>query len=419
MLKKFYDIIPPKKSDFLEENKKHKDKDKELEIQPVFKKRTYFLKILFLCVFVFILIGLVGFFLFSEVKIEIWPKKENLIFREIITVDLKTENIDFDNNIIKGQLLDNEQSLTQKFSASGKTIKEEKAKGIITVYNAYSTSSRILIPSRFVSSGGKLFWSTEKITLPGARYEKGKLVPGEKNVEVEAAESGEEYNIEPTTFALPALAGTALYTKIYAESFSAMSGGFKGEVAQITQSDLNQAQTVLTEKLKQGSLEFLKTKILDNFILLEQAVIHEISDVNSSQEFGSIGESFDLEAKIKSKTIVFEKSDIESLVKNHLNLELDGNQKIQEESLEISYFFKKIDLDSGKLVLDLEAKAKAYQILDLNELKKALLGKPIDEAKLFLDNLSELERVELKSWFFLKRRISEDMDKLELKFNLD
>ncbi|MDP2910407.1 MAG: hypothetical protein Q8N58_01310, partial [bacterium] len=355
---------------------------------------------------------------FSKVKVEIWPKKNNFSLKQTITIDLKSESVDFDNNIIKGKLLDNEQSLSQEFSASGKMIKEEKAKGVITVYNAYSTSSRTLIPSRFVSSEGKLFWSTEKTTLPGASYEKGKLVPGEKNIEVEAAESGEEYNIDPTTFALPALAGTGLYTKIYAKSFSPMSGGFKGEIAQIIQSDLDRAQAVLTEKLKQASLEFFKTKTSDNLVLLDEAVSHNISDVNSSQKVGAGAESFNLEAKIKSRVIVFEKLDIESLVRNRINLDIGKDQKIQEENLEINYFLKEINPDLGKLVLDLEIKAVVYQTIDLNELKKALLGRSINEAKLFLNNLSGLDRVELKSWFFL-RRIPEDANRLELKFNLD
>ena len=363
--------------------------------------------------------GLVGFSFFSKLEVEIWPKTDSLGFRQNITVDLRAENIDFDNNIIKGQLLDNEQLLSQEFSASGQTIKEDKSRGVITVYNAYSASSRTLIPSRFVSSNGKLFWSIEKAILPGARYEKGKLIPGEKNIEVEAAESGEEYNIEPTTFALPALAGTALYIKIYAKSFSSMSGGFKGEIAQITQLDLDQAEAVLTEKLKQASKDFFKTKISDNLVLLDEAVSHNISDINSSQKVGSGAESFNLEAKIKSRAIVFEKSNVENLVKNRINLDIGENQKIKEESLEINYFLKEIDLDSGKLVLDLEVKAKVYQAIDLDELKKALLGKSINEAKLFLNNFSELDRAELKSWSFLRRRIPEDVNKLELKFNLD
>ena len=415
MSDKFYDIIPPKESNSLGENKG----SKESRVRFVSRRKGYFLKILLFFVFIlFILIGLAGFSFFSKVKVEIWPKKNNLSFKQTITIDLKSENVDFDNNIIKGQLLDNEQFLSQEFSASGKMIKEEKAKGVITVYNAYSTSPRILIPSRFVSSDGKLFWSTEKTMLPGFSYEKGKLVPGEKDIEVEAAESGEEYNIEPTTFALPALAGTGLYTKIYAKSFSSMSGGFKGEIAQIIQSDLDRAQAALTEKLKQASLEFFKTKSSNNLILLNEAVSHNILDINSSQKVGAGAESFNLEAKIKSRAIVFEKSDVESLVRNRINLDIEKDQKIQEENLEINYFLKEIDLDSGKLVLDLEIKSVVYQTIDLNELKKALLGRSINEAKLFLNNLSELNRVELKSWFFL-RRIPDDMDRLELKFNLD
>lgn len=425
MAKKFYDIIPPKElSSFKEEkiNSINREEEKEEIIQPVLRKKSHFLRNLIFFVFLLTSLSLVGFFFFSKTEVEIWPKTEILSFEETITIDLGASAIDFDNNVISGQTLKDQKTVSKEYSSSGKAIKEETAKGVIRVYNSYSTSSRTLIPSRFVSSDGKLFWSTKRITIPGAKQEKGRLVPGEIDVEVEAAEPGEEYNIGPTTFALPALAGTALYTTIYAKSFSPITGGFEGEVAQVTQSDLDGAEADLSEDLKNQGRDSLKTKTSEDFILLDQVISQEIKDIRSSEKVEAETGSFNLEAELESKAIIFKRSDIESFIKNQIDSIIEQDKKLQDESLEINYSLKEIDFESGTMILGLAVKAKVYSDIDLNQIKKAILGRPVSEAQIFLDNFSELTKSEIRSWPFLgvfKRKIPEDINKIELKLNLD
>jgi hypothetical protein len=423
MAKKFYDIIPPKEISSLEDNKiNNREEEKEEIIQPVLRKKSHFLRNLIFFAFVLIILSLVGFFFFSKTEVEIWPKTDILSFEETITIDLEATLIDFDNNVISGQILKDQKTISKEYSTSGRTTKQEKAKGVIRVYNSYSTSPRTLIPSRFVSSDGKLFWSTKRITIPGAKQESGRLVPGEIDVGVEAAEPGEEYNIGPTTFALPALAGTALYTTIYAKSFSSITGGFEGEVAQLSQPDLDKAEVDLSEHLKDQGRDSLKAKTSEDFILLDQAVFQEIKDIKSSEKVEAEVESFNIEAELDSKAIIFKRLDIENLIKNHIDLAIEKDKRLQNESLEINYSLKEIDFETGTMILDLSVKARVYSDIDLNQIKRAILGRPVSEAQIFLDNFSELTKSEIRSWSFLgvlKRKIPEDIDKIELKLNLD
>lgn len=417
MPKKFFDIIPPKQKDqgteFLSSSRNSVPLEK-------IKKKRFFLKSLVFCFVLLILVIISGFFFFSKVEVEIWPEMETLILEENLVIDLNIEISDFDEKIISGRVFSNEKSASQEFFASGKILKEEKATGVIRVYNAHSTSSRTLIPSRFVSADGKLFWSVKKIVIPGARYEKGKLVPGEIDVEVQAAEPGEDYNIGPSTFALPALAGSSLYTTIYGRSFSDMSNGFIGEVSQISQEDIEKAEIALTEELKKQNREFFKTTVPKDFVLSDETISQEIIEANSSLEAGTEAESFLFQVKIKSEGIGFKRSDLENFAKNCINLNMSEGTILQEESLEINSFLleQKID-EEGRIVLDLEIKAKVYSDVDLDKLKKALLGKSLKEARIFLENLPGVTKVELKSWPFLKSKIPEDMKEIEVKLMLD
>jgi len=421
MGKKFFDIIPPKGKQG--QGTKFLDKRNSVpleKIRPVRKKKRFFLKSLIFCFVLLTLVVISGFFFFSKVEVKVWPEIEVLALEENLVIDLNIETPDFDEKTIPGKIFSNEKSASKEFFASGKTLKEEKATGVIRVYNAYSTSSRTLIPSRFVSADGKLFWSIKKIVIPGARYEKGKLVPGEIDVEVRAAEPGEDYNIGPSTFALPALAGSSLYTTIYGKSFSDMSGGFIGETSQISQGDLEKAETALIEELKRESIELFEITIAKDFILLDETISYEVIESNNSLEAGTEAESFELQIRIKSEAVGFKKSDIENFAKNRIELNMLEGTILQEESLEIDHFLLEQNInEESKIVLNLEIKAKIYSDIDLDKLKKALLGKSIKEARIFLENLPGVVRVELKYWPFLKSKIPEDMKEVEVSLVLD
>jgi len=423
MPKKFFDIIPPKKIDSFPEKAELKGKTKPPRTPRVRAtltsggksfKRIFFKSFVLLLVLL-VLVGGFGFFFFSKVEIEIWLETDALSLEETLTIDLEIKEPDFEAKVIPGKTFSDQKSASQEFSASGKVLKEEKATGVIRVYNEYSTSPRTLVPSRFISTEGKLFWSLQRITIPGGKYEKGKLIPGEIDVEVQAAEAGEDYNIGPSTFALPALAGSPLYTTIYGESFAPMISGFKGEVSQVLQEDLEQAENILVERVKKDSKDFLERSLPSDFVLLDETISQEIVEANSSVEAGAEVESFYFQVKVNSEALGFKKPDMENFAKSCINLDIPEGKKIQEENLEINYFPESIDLESGKVVLNLEIKAKVYSDIDLTELKKALLGKSREEVKIFLENLAEITKIEIKSWPFLRKKAPENINKIELR----
>jgi len=394
MPEKIFDILPPQE---------------KIPVEKPIKKKRSFLKISLVFI-VLVIMFLIASSLFSEVNIELKPEKETISLEETITIDLTvTER---DGSLFPGQVLEDEKNDSKEFSSSGVAKSEQKAKGTITVYNAYSDSSRTLIPSRFVSADGKLFWSTKKVKLPGRTYNGGKVVPGQIDIEIEAAEPGPEYNIEATTFALPALAGTALYTTIYAKSFSPISGGSTGEVAQVIEEDLEQAQISLFEELKNKSKDSFKTISSQGLVFLPETVSSKIMEESTSKEADDIADSFTYDMKIESQTIVFSQSDIDEFIQE--NLEVEENKVMKD--LNISYSVK--DIEDDKLVLDIKIEANIYEDINIENVKKAVAGKSIKEAELFLNNLAGVESVKINSWF-LKRNISDDLNKIEAVLRVD
>jgi hypothetical protein len=468
MAKKFYDIIPPKEAKILNPIKKlkklspvplkresdeakpaqilqsktwagkekksqifQKIKKSSKETDMVFEKhggvgrkkpKIALLKILGFCFIFLILLFVSGFFIFSKTEIKIWPKTEILTLEETITIEIEPgEKEEGDNRIsLPGQLFEDQKSDSQEFSATGKTLKEVKAEGIIKVYNAYSTSDQpLLATTRFVSADGKLFRSLKREIIVGGEYVKGKFVPGETDIMVRAAEPGEDYNIEPSTFSIPGFVGTPKYTAFYGKSFESMTKGFRREVAQITQDDLDKAKEILVERLKKESKDFLISALPQGFVLLEETISQEVIEENFSQEAGAEAESFNFQAKVKSFSLIFKKSDLEDLAKKIISENIKEGKKFQEESLEIDYSIKSMDLEDSQMILKIEIKAKIYSDINLDKFKKALLGKTIQEVRAFLQGQPEINKSEINLSPFWRRKIPEDFDKVDVKLNID
>ncbi len=440
MPKKFFDIISPEKikpdGNIIEERK---DKLLNLKSGRNGRRRGFWrgkkagasivAKTLFFCLFFLILTGVFIFLVFSKVEIEIWPKIRTLDLKTNITVELGNIRPDFEAKIIPGKVFENQKTASKEFPASGKMMKEEKAKGIIRVFNEYSASLQGLLPNtRFVSDKGRLFRSLKREVIPGGHYEKGKFVAGFADIAVIAAESGGDYNISPSTFSIPGFKGTEKYTYFYGKSFSDMTGGFKEEVSRVVAEDIKKAELTLSNELKKESKNLLKEIIPPDYILLDETVFQDVAESNSSVEAGSEAESFNLQIKINSKGVGFKKSEIDGLVQKFIVSNISEDEKFQRESLEVNYSLEsplfperdKTDfLKSGKITLGVKIIAKIYQDINLIKLKKALADKSLKEVKTFLGDLSQIERVKIKSWPFLRGNVPDDINKIELRLNLD
>jgi len=409
MAEKFFDIIPPEKAEKVMLPKP--EEGGSLEEKEYFYRakshKSFFFRGLLILVGVIAIVAGAGFLLFysSKAEIKIWPQKSQIGPQKEILLGVN--------------YFEDERSVKNDFLATGIAQVTKKATGTVVVYNEYSTSSRTLVPSRFVSADGKLFRSVEKITIPGARYEKGKLVPGEKEVKVEATEPGESYNIGPTTFALPALAGSPLYTTIYAKSFNPMTGGYIGQTAQVSSEDLKAAEESLLKEAKELAKNDFKNSLGQESIILEETISQEVLEKNSSQKAGDQVDSFNLEIEVRSKLFAFSKSDLEGAIQQLIQDNLKENEKFREDKTEISYNLKSTDLDNKKITLNLKIKTEVYKDIKTEELQKALLGKSLKEAEMLLASFSEISKFELKLQPFFRKSLPQDAKRVKVELVLD
>ena len=129
-------------------------------------------------------------FILSKAELHIFRKLELIPFNVNITVDPLIGVVDFVNNKIPGQILTIKKNEEKSFLSSGEKEVEEKARGLVTVYNELDSTSQPMIPSRFKEEkSGKIFWSVKSIIVPGASIKDGKILSGTVEVEIVASEA--------------------------------------------------------------------------------------------------------------------------------------------------------------------------------------------------------------------------------------
>ncbi len=421
MVKKIFDIVPPDKIEKIEVIEEE-DSEKKQELESFLLEvdsSSLNARRMVLC-FILILIGAFCYFYFPKATIVIFPESDILSFETDIMIDKNLNNIDYSSLAIPGKFYTVEKIIFEEFQATDTALKESKASGVIRVYNTYSTSSQTLVVNtRFMSTEGKLFRTTKRITVPGGHYEKGELVPGFLDVQIRADQPGEDFNIGPSTFSIPGLAGTARYTFFYGKSFQSMSGGFKREVSQVSQKDLDEAEKSLEKRVIDESLTELNEKISSEYVLLEQAIETKTPVIFSSIAVGEEADKFIFRIKIESSVLVFKDEDIKNFIIDFISSQISTDKKIYQESLDLNYDLIDIDLDSGKIKFDLKATAKIYSDINEINLKQDLKGKSLDETEFYLKNYPQIETSSVQFWPFWVKNVPQNDEKIKLELNLD
>ncbi len=409
MAKKVYDIFPP--------NSRPEMKSKKHSSRPQSKKW------ILLVVPVILIISILGYFSLLRVDINIWPKTQSVEYSGTIKVRSDYFHYDIDAGVIPGRLFVVKKEESKTFFASGKEMDERRAEGTLRVYNNHSGRSQTLVAeTRFVSADGKLFRSTESVTIPG----RSGNIPGYADVRVRAVEAGMEYNIDRTSkFSIPGLQGTPMFTTIYAENLEPITGGFIGELPMITTADVETAREILlSAAIESAREEMMATS--PEFVFDE-----EMMEINVITEFvrpeaGEKHESFDYSLEIEARILTFKKDEMEDFLSDILLNQLSEEnidpmflgKEIWRESLDFSYEADLRRMDDGSILLEVDASAIAHPVIREDLIRKEVDNMTIEEARIALADYDKIKDVEIHprpSW--LKRMPSSDRIRINVRFD--
>ena len=164
-------------------------------------------------------------------------------------------------------LLSAVKTATTTIPATGSKQASGTASGTITVYNSQAKPQTLVANTRFATASGLIFKITKSIAVPAGSTSK----PGQVSATVVASASGPNYNIGPSSFTVPGLAGTPEATAVYAHSTATMAGGSAGAVPVVDRATETAAVSTLQASLESQVNGLLAGQVPQGYTLLPGA----------------------------------------------------------------------------------------------------------------------------------------------------
>lgn len=318
--------------------------------------------------------------------------------------DAKASALDYSKNIIPAKLVKVDDEVSENYESTGsKSVSNKKAKGMIIIYNEYSSSPQPLVATtRFLSSDNKLFRLVKQTTVPGMIVEGGVSKSGSIEAEVVADEPGSSFNIGPTTFSIPGFkdSGADKYAKFYAKSTSDMTGGGSGneEMASISDHDIANAKNSISSAIQNSIKEKLKNAAGEGFIVLDDAIDIAEPTYKLSNSLGEVVGTFEATANASAQALAFSESDLKKLTGSAISRSGTGKADIDTDNITLEYGKATPDFTLGTIDIRVHADSNFQRSIDVENLKKGLLGKNNEELEAYLRTYSEIDKVEVRYW---------------------
>lgn len=320
--------------------------------------------------------------------------------------------VDLQNLAIPIRVLTVSDQMTKDYSPGGTASKNtsgQKAQGTITIYNAYSATPQPLVATtRFLSDSGKLFRLVKDVTVPGATNNNGQVQPGTVDVQVIADQPGADYNISPSKFTIPGFQTSSpqKYAKIYGQSTSAMTGGGSGndnsasanttgQAAAIKDSDISRAKTDVSSSLSDDIKQKLKSQAPD-MVVMDDAINVGDATYKSSKSIGQVTDNFQMTASAQGTALAFREDDLKNLISQLMSKSAGVNIKSSDISLEYGQLIS--DFKANTLQINVHATTEISSGIDMNKLKKDILGKTNDDFESYLSSYPDISKAEITYW---------------------
>jgi hypothetical protein len=325
----------------------------------------------------------------------------------------KLSSVDSVNAAIPSQIFSQKETLQLSFPASGKKYVEQKAKGKIIVYNAYSSDPQPLVATtRFITPDGKIFRLSKGITVPAAKIVEGKIIPSTIEAAVVADKAGAEYNVGPVSyFSIPGFKGTPKYQAFYGESKEPMTGGFIGEIAFPTNDDLKKAKSEISASLENSLKEKLLSQMPPEFKILEGALSFNLDNQEVITEIDNSGK-FSVSSDATMKIIAFRESDLLAMLEEKIKKDKGDEQELKRYDLE--YGVARADFGVGRLSFPIKFSGTLAKRIDAEALREQVRGKSEKSLRALIYGLPDLQSAVISLWPFWVKSVPQNDSKITI-----
>lgn len=366
-----------------------------------------------------IVIVLLVFFILPSADIAIYAKTEP-VARDI-EISLNTQTNDADSTRLVMPAVAVNQNFDQKnnFNSSGKQEVGSKAEGKVYILNFTGQTLNLKAGTTTLSLGGKQYqFTADQISIKpiiNNDADPGKD-PNIRSADVVAVKGGSDSNLPAGTRI--EIANQVFGSRpqvLYAKTATAITGGNSRFISQITEDDLNNSQTALTQAVVEAVGNNLKQK---NLILPDKAFTIINPQFASDKPAGTPTPTFQAEAKGNISGLALDYTLLIKMIRDRIGRTLSASQQLQDVSLDkANYSVKSLDLATGTMAVSVHYESQALSQVDTSDILNRIGGKTKQEASEIILSKTEIDRVDITlspSWQSTIPRFKQKI-KLEIK----
>ena len=334
-----------------------------------------------------LLVGVVGIYmLLPSATIAVTPRAEQVgPIPLTIVADTTATQPDPARGIVPAEEISIPVAVNDTFSATGKRVELTKATGTVRFENLDPTSTnRIASGSVVRTASGVRFRTNATLTVPRAELVGLTIFPARASVKVTAVDGGPDGNVDAGTITIVPSAENSFFLKV--TNPEPTSGGTSEEFSRVTQADVDGALAALNLSLAQAfqeamddpALEANGATVFPSTGRLGEPTPDVVPDTLVGQEVAT----FALGLSATGTVIAVDEAPVSAIAETQVQEAVTPGHELVPGSIDVEVGEAIITGQSVSFPVD--ATAEQIAILDAEELKAMILGKPIEEARAIL-----------------------------------
>jgi hypothetical protein len=342
-----------------------------------------------------LIVGAGGFFLYPSAKVVLTLREDAVGPLPLsVTVDPSALSADDTTATVPGLDKAFPVQASGTFAATGENVTETAATGTVTFTNNNNfLAVPVLAGTRVTTAAGVAFVTDSSITVPKATVSGTTLTPGRADVGVAAVEKGTAGNVAAGTIdRMPADLAASMVDGSVANA-QPTSGGTHTVTAAIVQADIDNAASSLLDQLNSAfQTAMTGPGAVPNGSSLFPQTAHLGVAVCNPDPAGLVGkeqDSFDLTCKATGTATVADMTAVRQLAERKISSSVKSGYSLVTGS--VSTQLGSAAIQNGSIVVPVTARAAEVAVVDVNSLRAAIVDKPVDEAKAYLERFGAVD----------------------------
>lgn len=333
-------------------------------------------KILIVALLLVLLIGATLVFV-PKAKVTIFMDMKILEKESQVIADPKVTEVNEDQKIIPGKVVDVTISDSARGLATGKKKIGDPAKGKVVIYNKTSSSKTFSQGIVMTTPNNLKFVLDTSVQVASQSSTVGAdfstiIKPGKSDSAGASAQAiGPEGNISAN---VEMTVANFSADQVVARVDSAFTGGVSKDVTVVTSDDQKKLLATLTSSLRSKAQGEIQGKLTGDQKILAEALQEEVVKKTYSKSINDQAQDFSLDLNVRFKGTSYSDTDLKRIVSKLVDTSVTQGYDLDLSKTETQADVAKIESD-GKLVFLAKFRAKLMPKLDLEKVKKEIIFK--------------------------------------------